>query len=44
MSSEEVQKPPEEINIDEKKEEDKQLHPEDKDLNYKKYKITKMNK
>ena len=35
MSSEEVQKPPEEINIDEKKEEDKQLPPEDKDLNYK---------
>ena len=35
MSSDEVQKPPEEINIDEKKEEDKQLPPEEKDLNYK---------
>ena len=35
MSSEEVVNPKEEINIDEQKEEDKQIPPENKDLNYK---------
>ena len=35
MSSEEVQKPKEEINIDENKEEDKELPSENNDLNYK---------